>query len=112
MGSSRSNNKMSVEQHFDIPLQRPAVDTWTKRLEDLNVQFALLQQIVQRHFLPFIQPMLQHQHIGLNSLPATFLDFFQLRRQSRNKIVQPAGRVHAMLAHTLYRHVDALRLRS
>ena len=91
MGSSCSNNKVSVKQYFDIPLQRPAVDTWTKRLEDLNVQFTLLQQIVQRCFLSFIQPVLACQYIDLDSLPATLLDFFQLRCQSCDELVQPAG---------------------
>ena len=78
-----------------------------KRLVILNRHIAMFQQEPEGRRLAGVQSMLFRQHVGPNSSLAAFAYLIHLCRQPLHEVLEPAGQVHALVAHPLNGSVES-----
>ena len=100
------HDQFLVEYPFQVPLQTAAVDGRAERLEILDGQLAVLNEVAQRLGLAVVQAVLLDQHVAADDLLAAFAHFDHLGFQAGDEVIEPAGHVHAVFAHALDRPVE------
>ena len=110
VGRSRAdfNDQVFIEHPLQVPLQAAAVDGRAERLEILNGQLTVLEEIAQCLALSLVQPVLLYQHIPADNLLAALAHLDHLGFQAGNEVVEPTCHVHAVVAHALDRLVEGL----
>ncbi len=76
-------------------------DARDEGLDLLHAERAALQKCLDHHRLPFIQPMLAHEHVAPDHPFPALPDLVHLGRKPVHEILNPVGQVHPLLACTL-----------